>query len=135
MLWKGRFAKKERPDEESDHPDRPSDVAVWLLVAALLLSFWGIVQASRTMTAAFDSNCRLPSREARTERLTILGKRCTYKKGRRNACLLTVLADDHTESIFVSGSEWDRAQVGGACTTTVWTGDWGFPPYRPPGRP
>jgi hypothetical protein len=176
MLWKGRLAKKQWPGEESDYPDPPSDVALWLFVVAILLSFWGIVQASRTfqawvlcveaagiglilvilarvcvgsrrknhltrgapavlisiavvlitMTAAFYSNCRLPSREARTERLSILGKRCTYKKGRRNACLLTVLADGHTESIYVSGSEWDRAQVGGVYSTTVWTGYWGF---------
>ena len=176
MLWQGPFAKKQWPGQGSGDPDPPSDVAVWLLVLAILLSLWGIVQASRTfqawvlcveaagiglilvilarlcvgsprkdrltrgapsalicvavvlimMTAALDSNCRLPSREARTERLTILGKRCTYKKGRRNACLLTVLADDHTETINVLGSEWDRAQVGSVYTTTVWAGYWGF---------
>jgi len=78
------------------------------------------------MTAALDSNCRLPSRQARIEQLPILEKFCTYGKGHRKACLLRVLSDDHTETIHVLESEWNQAQVGGAYTTTVWTGYWGF---------
>jgi len=40
MLWKGPFAKKQWPGEGSGHPDQPSNVAVGLLLVAILLSFW-----------------------------------------------------------------------------------------------
>jgi hypothetical protein len=85
------------------------------------------------MTVALDSNCSLPSRQARVEHLLIAEKQLTNIKGGHGYRLI-VLADGQPEAIYVSKSEWDQAQAGGVFTTTVWTGYWGFRYIGPPGQ-